>query len=79
MADSCNVTLHEKIGARVGRIQLIVAALTNLAQVMDSQDADANLDHALDRFMELAGEYGIRWCDETADLLKNWYNRRQGP
>jgi citrate lyase beta subunit len=72
-------SLEEKIAARSGRLQLIVAALAELARVMDSQDANANLDYALDRFMELAGDYGIRWLDETSCLLKEMYNRRSGP
>jgi hypothetical protein len=72
-------SLEEKILERSGRLQLIVAALSELAQVMDSQDANANLDRALDRFMELAGDFGLRWLDETADLLKNQYNRQSGP
>ena len=72
-------SLEEKILARAGRLQLIVAALSNLARVMDSQDSGANLDVALDKFMELAGDYGISWLSETADLLKNQYNRRSGP
>jgi len=72
-------TLDQKIIARAGRLQLIVAALSKLAQTLDSQDADANLDAVFDELMGLAGDYGISWLDETADLLKNQYNRRSGP
>lgn len=72
-------SLEEKLAARSGRLQLIVAALAELARVMDSQDANANLDNALDKFMELAGDYGIKWLEDTSNLLKEQYNRRSGP
>lgn len=72
-------SLEDKLAARSGRLQLIVAAMTSLARVMDSQDADANLDRALDELVSLAGDYGIKWLEDTSNLLKEQYNRRSGP
>lgn len=72
-------SLQQKILDRAGGLQLVTAALLDLARVMDSQDADANLDRALDKFMELAGTLGIKWLDETSCLLKEQYNRDSGP
>lgn len=75
-------TLNEKIGMRAGRIQLIVAAVSNLAYVLerwDDPDFPILLEKAQDQLSELAGEYGRNWLDECSDLLKNLYNRRCGP
>jgi len=72
-------SLEEKIAARSGRIQMIVAAMSSLARVLDSQAAEANLDRACDELIGLAGDYGPQWLDECAMLLKEMYNRRAGP
>jgi hypothetical protein len=74
--EHCNVSLHDKIGQRVGRLQLIVAALLDLARSYHDPDV---VDYPLDALMGLAGEYGESWLDETAMLLKEWYNRGSGP
>lgn len=75
-------SLEEKITARVGRLQLIVAALSHLANVMEDYhhpDYAALVEGAQERFMELAGDFGPKWLDETAMLLKEMYNRRGRP
>lgn len=74
--EHCSVSLHEKVGLRVGRLHLIVAALLDVARAYHDPDA---VDYPLDALMGLAGDYGESWLDETADLLKEWYNRRAGP
>ena len=75
-------TLEEKIAARSGRLQLIVAAMSHLANVMEDYhhpDYASLIEGAQERLMELAGDYGPKWLDETSMLLKEMYNRRDGP
>lgn len=74
-------SLEEKIAARSGRIQLVMGAMTTLAQAIHlEEDPDSEaFDCAVNRLAELAAEFDVRWCDETADLLKEMYNRRRGP
>lgn len=72
--------LDDKIAARSGRLQLIVAAMIDIARVAEDPNCDEEmLNHAAEQIVAQAVEYGVRWCDETADLLKNLYNRREGP
>lgn len=68
-------TLVEKIEARSGRIQEIVAALSRLAYAIE-QDEDPDLDRLLGELTTMAADYGHRWLDDCADLLKTLYNRR---
>ncbi|MHC4621156.1 MAG: hypothetical protein ACYTEQ_25700 [Planctomycetota bacterium] len=80
MTDDCGVSLHKKIGDRAGRLQLIVAAMADLARVAAQDNVDEEMiNSASEQFLVMAVEYGPSWCDEAADLLKNWYNRRSGP
>jgi len=74
-------TLDAKIMAQSGRLQLIVAAMMQLAQAMehyDDADYDERLQEAQDQLMSLAGQFGVRWLNACADLLKNMYNRKGG-
>ncbi|NIT79568.1 MAG: hypothetical protein GWN58_32955 [Anaerolineae bacterium] len=68
-------TLMEKIEGRSGRIQMIVAELSRVAYAIE-QDDDPDLEPLLWKLATLAEEYGHRWLDDTADLLKTLYNRR---
>lgn len=68
-------TLEEKLAARAGRLQQVIAAMARLA---DAASHD-RLDRIKDELMGLAFDYGVPWLRETADLLKEQYNRRQGP
>lgn len=73
---SQSTSLDEKLAARSGRLQLVVAAMTTLARSFEDPDA---IDYAVDDLMKLAGDFGSRWFNETAMLLKELYNRREGP
>lgn len=79
----CNISLHEKLEARAGRLQLIIAELSRLARVIldnyDNPNYDALHDKVEDELMALIGDYGPAWLDECAYLLKELYNRREGP
>lgn len=75
-------TLDEKLAARAGRLQLIVAAVSHLAHTMadyDHENYAALIEGAQERILEFAGDYGPAWLDECAMLLKEQYNRRSGP
>lgn len=69
--------LIEKIGLRVGRLQLIVAKLAQLSR--DAEEYIEDTTGVLESIAGMAVDYGPKWLDETADLLKEWYNRRAGP
>ena len=76
----CNSSLHQKIACRVGRLQLIVALVAQIARCNDDENVDKEeLEAKLDELCGMASEYSTRWLDETADLLKTWYNREAGP
>lgn len=74
-------TLDQKLDARVGRVQLIVADFATLARAIEhaiERGNPKNLDELEDELYALvhkAAEYGAKWADETADLLKEKYNR----
>lgn len=76
MEIKCNVSLHKKLEARSGRLQLIVAALFDVARAqMDPMGGEDLEEAALLPLAELANDYGVAWLDETAMLLKELYNR----
>ena len=78
--ETCTISLHEKLSARSGRLQLIVAAMSDLARVAALDDADEEMiNSASEQFLVMAVEFGPKWLDECADLLKTQYNRRSGP
>jgi hypothetical protein len=70
-------TLELKIAARSGRLQLIVAAMAKLSRTLIN--APDEMDEAVEPLHDLAIEFGPSWLDEAAMLLKEMYNRRQGP
>lgn len=73
----CNVSLHQKIADRSGRLQLIMAAMARLAQ-----DVEANIQDETgtpENLANLAHDFGHRWLDECSMLLKELYNRQEGP
>lgn len=74
--EACNVSLHKKLDLRSGRIQLIIAALNRLSQVINSGNDD--IEAYLDDLVTLAVDYGPEWLSETSNLLKEMYNRRLG-
>ena len=77
MKKECTVTLHEKIADRAGRLEYIVSTMARLAE-----DVEACIEDTTGRpemLANMAHDYGPKWLDETANLLKELYNRRQGP
>jgi hypothetical protein len=78
MEQMAMTSLDEKIAARSGRLQLIVAAMSRIAYSLE-QDDDPDMDALSIELVKMADEYGHRWLDECADLLKTMYNRRSGP
>jgi len=77
--EACNVSLHEKLAVRSGRLQLLVAAMTDLAFVLGGPADEETVNGALLPLAEMAGNLGAQWCEETSALLKTLYNRTQGP
>lgn len=81
----CSVTLHEKIAARSGRLQLLVAELGTIARAFrelpcPTTDKEyASMEQKLMPLIQMADDYGPQWLDECAMLLKELYNRREGP
>jgi len=73
---TCNVSLHEKVGARAGRLNLMLEMLSDLKRELDGAQVT---DDDLYKLYGMLNEYGRRWVDETAQLFKEWYNRRSGP
>ncbi len=56
---------------------MIVAAMARLAR--DVEHGREDTTGSLEMMAGLAADYGATWLSETADLLKEQYNRRQGP
>jgi len=70
-------SLDMKIAARLGRVQLLIAALSTVAHECESEDGWEILDSpGMDSVLELVHAYGSRWFDECACLLKEQYNRK---
>ena len=80
MPCKCNVSLHQKIAVRSGRLQLIVAELAEVARFIDENVTEVeDVEPDMSKLMELASACGPRWLDETSMLLKELYNRERGP
>jgi hypothetical protein len=73
---TCNVSLHEKVGACAGRLNLVLEMLSDLKRELDGEQVT---DDDLYKLYGMLNEYGRRWIDEAAQLFKEWYNRRSGP
>jgi hypothetical protein len=74
------MSLEEKIAARSGRLQLIVAKVSEMARAnSDPNESGEGLETVIDELCGLAGDFGPKWLDETSMLLKEMYNRREGP
>ena len=70
-------SIAAKIEPKLGRLQLIIAAMSRVSQALDRGDED--IDSLLYELGELAADYGTRWLDECADLLKTAYNNTLKP
>jgi hypothetical protein len=67
--------LQKKIEEKSGRLQLLVAALSQLAWDLEQKDG-AGVEEILDEIKWEVADYGHRWLDDTANILKEVYNAR---
>jgi len=69
--------LDRKIAGMSGRLQLIVAAMSRMSK--DEGDSEDMMTEAVCELVRMAHDYGSKWLDNAACLLKELYNRTQGP
>lgn len=76
----CSVSLHQKIADRAGRLQLIVAKLSEAVHISSNPRGDEEqFEEALWMLGDLGNTYGPEWLDECSMLLKELYNKERGP